>query len=188
MDILSGPPGTKLTFYGPPPLRVTFDDLDVDEENESVQSPKQSTSTTECLLGSEAVAIRGGLWLAREVSLQTSTTNSNKTIADIAVSGLQGWIAISISSVEERRQYSSKLEYEQVHQQDIKLRIWAPRGVEVFLRPPLPTASVAVDRRNRRREPHTSRGRRDVMDDFLVFDDDSDYDSVSEGEHSQYFL
>ena len=183
VDVLSGPPGTKLTFYGPPPLRVTFHDLELDENDEELEVNQKTATATECLLGSEAVALRGGLWLAREVALQTSTMNSNKTIADIAVSGLQGWIAVSISSGEERRHYSTKLEYERVNQQDIKLRIWAPKGIEVFVRPPLPTASVQVDRhRSRRNAPASPRSRRRPMDDFLILDEDDFEDSFDDGQ------
>lgn len=150
IDVLSGPPGTQLTFYGPPPLRVAVDSLDVGEGE--VEWSSGAADSVQSLLGASAVSQRGGLWLARELSLPMTLTSANKTVADIAISGLQGWVAVSISPLADgqRRHFSSKEEYLQMHMQDIKLRLWAPKGIEVYVRPPIPTASVVKERNVKR--------------------------------------
>ena len=179
IDVLSGPPGTQLTFYGPPPLRVVVDNLDADDLEEP-DSTTHLADDTPSLLGASAVAQRGGLWLARELSLPTTITDTDKTVADIAVSGLPGWVAVSISPDGFGRHYSSKQEFQDVTQQDIRLRLWAPKGIEVYVRPPLPTPLVVLDRERRRSTP-SSRRRRGAdesdlgMGDYLVFDDAGDF-------------
>lgn len=47
---------------------------------------------------------------------------SRGALADVAVSGLPGWVSI----------------WAPFAKRNIRIRVWAPRGVEVFLRPPLP--------------------------------------------------
>lgn len=184
IDVLSGPPGTQLTFFGPPPLRVAVDRLDVGEGE--VEWSSGAADSVQALLGANAVAQRGGLWLARELSLPMTATGSDKTVADIAISGLQGWVAVSISPFADgqRRQYSSKEEYRQMHMQDIRMRLWAPKGIEVYVRPPIPTASVAREmntRRNIGRDRRQDRRRRRPAhagaageDPFLDFDFDDE--------------
>eukprot|EP00775_Hariotina_reticulata_P009693 gene9693-9851_t len=57
-----------------------------------------------------------------EFSEEADGLSSDGDDPNVAVSGLPGWVAVAAP-------YSK---------QDVVLRVWAPRGVEVFLRPPLP--------------------------------------------------
>lgn len=50
-------------------------------------------------------------------------------LADIAISGLPGWVAVLSPGVKG----------------DIHMRVWAPVGVEVFLRPPIPVLPGQAD-------------------------------------------
>ncbi len=56
-----------------------------------------------------------------------SVNRMSGSLADIAISGLPGWISVLSPGV----------------RGEIQLRIWAPVGVEVFVRPPMPVPSRA---------------------------------------------
>jgi len=56
-----------------------------------------------------------------------SVNRMSGSLADIAISGLPGWISVLSPGV----------------RGDIQMRIWAPVGVEVFIRPPMPVPSRA---------------------------------------------
>jgi hypothetical protein len=51
-----------------------------------------------------------------------SVNRLSGSLADIAISGLPGWISVLSPGV----------------RGEIQMRIWAPVGVEVFVRPPMP--------------------------------------------------
>ena len=69
---------------------------------------------------SGSVARRGGLRFARDVELQSADIVT--TIADICVSGMPGWVAVVTGAGREA----------------VRMRLWTPRGVEVYVRPPIP--------------------------------------------------
>lgn len=54
-----------------------------------------------------------------------SVNRMSGPLADIAISGLPGWISVLSPGV----------------RGGIQMRIWAPVGVEVFVRPPMPVAN-----------------------------------------------
>ena len=56
-----------------------------------------------------------------------SVNRMSGSLADIAISGLPGWISVLSPGV----------------RGDIQMRIWAPVSVEVFIRPPMPVPSCA---------------------------------------------
>jgi hypothetical protein len=75
-----------------------------------------------------SVAARGGLRMMRDVELQS--VGYVTTIADICVSGLPGWVAVVGGSGTEV----------------LRMRVWAPKGVEVYVRPPIPCPTpVGID-------------------------------------------
>lgn len=76
------------------------------------------------LFGQQSVLARGGLKVTKTVTVEA--TGLDDAVADIAVSGLPGWVAISAPR----------------GRGPISLRLWAPRGVEVFVRPPMPVPSA----------------------------------------------
>jgi nitric-oxide synthase len=55
--------------------------------------------------------------------LLTFAAGRKEALVDIAVSGLGGWVSVLGTSRKDM---------------DIELRIYTPRGVEAFVRPPLP--------------------------------------------------
>ncbi len=49
-------------------------------------------------------------------------------VADVSISGLPGWVSISTQQRRGR----------------LALRVWAPAGIEVFVRPPVPVAAPVL--------------------------------------------
>ncbi|KAK9813340.1 hypothetical protein WJX73_001309 [Symbiochloris irregularis] len=109
VDILEAPSETQLVFYGPSSLKVSAEPL-----------RRPVTEDDGLLFGLDSVAARGGLVLAKKVNVAAS--GQTGPIADIAISGLAGWV--SIFAPEQRGR--------------IEMRIWLPRGIEVYVRPPVP--------------------------------------------------
>eukprot|EP00884_Botryococcus_braunii_P017452 jgi/Botrbrau1/4390/Bobra.105_2s0036.1 len=72
-----------------------------------------------------SVAARGGLQLAKEVCLQA---RGQTRLADIAISGLPGWLTVEVPS----------------GHGEVQVAVWAPPGVEVFVRPPMPVGGSPV--------------------------------------------
>ena len=56
------------------------------------------------------------------------TTGLKGAVADIAISGLPAWITLLSPG----------------RHGSIRVRVWAPRGVEVFVRPSIPTAGLSA--------------------------------------------
>jgi nitric-oxide synthase len=133
VDMVEAPEDVHLVFYGPPALRVTAqyipeapaDAGEARSEGESAEfTTEGGTAEIEGLFGAESVKARGGLRLAK--ALKISKFGYGECLADVAVSGLPGWIAV----------YSGQIR----RGQTVNLRVLAPVGVEVFQRPPMPTA------------------------------------------------
>ncbi|CAD7697733.1 unnamed protein product [Ostreobium quekettii] len=72
------------------------------------------------MFGEASVEMCGGLTLAREVELDCSVLGWRWP--DITVSGVPGWISVLVPSGRGR----------------VVLRMWTPRGVEAFIRTPIP--------------------------------------------------
>jgi nitric-oxide synthase len=151
IDILSGPPSTSLVFYGPKSMRVAGlpllaegqeVDLDFEEDLEEGSDADEdgsrggngsiggncgsSGSRQRVLHCKESVAARGGL-VPHVVRVPVPQIPTSQCLADVAVSGLPGWVAL----------------YAPFAKRPIDLRVWVPRGVEVFLRPPMPCPAPA---------------------------------------------
>jgi len=106
-----------------------------------------SPSSDKWLAAADSVAARGGL-VAHDVCVpapplvapapmgpgetrdrgRRRRPRRDAALADVAISGVPGWIAVH--SPRGRR--------------DVHLRVWAPRGVEVFLRPAIPVPQPAL--------------------------------------------
>lgn len=92
---------------------------DPQEQQEAVEQPQG-------LFGAQSVALRGGLRLAKRLSLTTARGSSElrpQALADIAISGVPGWVSVQAGGRGGQR---------------IDLDVWVPVGIEVFSRPPLP--------------------------------------------------
>lgn len=133
IDVVRAPVGTQLAFYGPAPLKafglqllgeddeIDFDDGEEEEKAIEIESELGEDAEEQKLYGAESVRQRGGLWLSRRAEIKT--TGRKEALVDIAVSGLGGWVSVLGTSRKDM---------------DIELRIYTPRGVEAFVRPPLP--------------------------------------------------
>ncbi|GFR50774.1 hypothetical protein Agub_g13039 [Astrephomene gubernaculifera] len=123
IDVLSGPPDTALVFYGPNALRVVGMPYVPPDQEPDVDYGVGSDNKQNVLICTASVEARGGLQPQELfVRAQGAGSGGATAVADLAVSGLPGWVAIWAPRAK----------------QDVRLRVWAPRGVEVMLRPPLP--------------------------------------------------
>ena len=137
IDVLSCPPETQLVFYGPAALRVQT----VPTALESAASAGQTRETEAAGFGAESVAARGGLRVARIVELEVEG-DYFEPIGDVALSGVPGWLAIVAGPKLRSRRGVQSEQSGSVH--SVKLRVWAPVGVEVFVRPSLPVTTLAL--------------------------------------------
>lgn len=123
VDVEHAPPSTALAFYGPKSMRVY--DLPLLAGDGEVQFHPEvddgDDSADQELFCQDSVRARGGL-VPHRLVVQASPIPTSACLADVAVSGLPGWVGV----------------YAPFTKQNIQLTVWAPRGVEVFLRPPLP--------------------------------------------------
>ncbi|KAK9841746.1 hypothetical protein WJX81_000306 [Elliptochloris bilobata] len=117
IDVLAAPAATELIFYSSEVMRVIAAPLPA---GPSASAPAPADAAGQPLFGAEAVAAWGGLRVAREVSLDAGERGEG--VADICVSGLPGWVAVWLPGARGL----------------VQIRVWAPAGIEVFVRPPLP--------------------------------------------------
>lgn len=108
-DVLSAPPSTRLVAVSSPALRCSA------SEGEEFQG--------EGLLGAEAVRLAGGLRGEKRVSLRADASRRN--LCDIALSGAGAWASVWAGGGPGNAGA-------------IELRIRVPKGIEVFVRNPLP--------------------------------------------------
>eukprot|EP00892_Ulva_mutabilis_P003852 jgi/Ulvmu1/1839/UM119_0058.1 len=117
IDLLEAPPDTMLVFFGTGAMQVYACRLVQDDEVLTIIS---DGSEDDSVFGSMSVAVRGGLRLAREIQLESAGFTT--TLADVTISGMPGWVSVVSGGI----------------LGNVKLRVHAPRGVEVAVRPPLP--------------------------------------------------
>ena len=113
VDVVAGPSCTRLVFYGPQALRV--------------QAMPWATrqQAPDGLFGAD-IAAGQGLRLAR--SLQLEVSKPTGALADVAISGIAGWIAVFVENA-----LPGTL---------IQFQVWTLPGIEVFSRPPLPVPNL----------------------------------------------
>lgn len=124
IHVIDCPPDTTLSFYGPQILRVeaipykTGEILDIGKE-------KTADAASDGGFGAGSVAARGGLRVVKRSNIKIPFAHGSKIpVADIAVSGIPGWVNISSASSRPG--------------QSIRVIIEAPVGIEAFVRPPIP--------------------------------------------------
>jgi hypothetical protein len=123
IDVLTAPADAQIVFFGTGVVQVFACALMAEDEFvELDHSAKQEDleQAHEVMFGAQSVANHGGLRVAREVDLEMK--QAGVVVGDIAMSGLPGWVSIVSGRI----------------RGPLQLRVWTPRGVEAFLRPPLP--------------------------------------------------
>jgi nitric-oxide synthase, plant len=146
IDVLEAPVDTRFVFFGTGQMQVYAcrliredEILEFEEHEEDTAEghvargdsggkivPGWDYADDAATFGAASVAARGGLRVARVAEIPTP--ECMMTVADVTMSGMPGWVSIVSGS-----------------QGCVRLRVWAPRGVEVHLRPPIPCPTpVAV--------------------------------------------
>jgi len=160
MDVVAAPSSTWLAFYSPSTLRVRGQPLAKasapliqlpsgsrsDVNTTATATTASTTSTTSTSSSSSNISSSDGdrtpagrrsaadsraLWCADSVAARgglvphpivVKVDGGRGPLADIAVSGVPGWVTVFAPGA----------------RRDIRVCVWAPRGVEVFLRPAMP--------------------------------------------------
>eukprot|EP00210_Caulerpa_lentillifera_P004189 g3995.t1 len=158
IDILQAPPSLALVFVGTKALKahafslltgpdlvesdgnkvydqvthgkmndelVTTRFLDLEAMMEGREDVKKPMELSSAFFGRESVTTRGGLSISREFEFQCN--EFDEVVVDITISGLPGWITAVLQKGNRKRNIGV-----------FKGRIWTPKGIEVFLRPPIP--------------------------------------------------
>jgi len=95
-------------------------------EKSSQGEKKTGDSAMENEFGAASVSSRGGLRIVKKASIKTQRQSKSTSVADIAISGIPGWIQLSCETNEKSTR-------------PINVLIEAPVGIEAFVRPPMPT-------------------------------------------------
>lgn len=138
VHLLDCPEHTSLTFFGPSDvLRVSILSFSTGTLKSMIRNSNEGVEKTDDFaiekgFGAASVLSRGGLRIAKKASIKTNTPKnrlgSTDAVADIAISGIPGWIQISCPNSDQTNP-------------QINLVIEAPVGIEVFVRPPIPLSS-----------------------------------------------
>jgi len=130
VHVVGCPDTTSLIFYGPSDiLRVNTCAFSTTTLQSMIGKSRQGEKkTADCAMenefGAASVSKRGGLRIVKKASIKTT----KGPVADIAISGIPGWIQVSSSDASNR---------------PIDILIEAPVGIEAFVRPPMPTTSFS---------------------------------------------
>ena len=107
------------------PHRVEAQEKSIGSRNETVEDEAATdVDATKAFFGRDRVLETG--WAVAK-SFQIECLGFEENLADISVSGLPGWISLAVPYMSKDRDRGW-----------LKGRVWAPKGVEVFLRTPIP--------------------------------------------------
>lgn len=93
--------------------------------------PTEDVQPEDVLFGAGSVSRRGGLQVVREATVRATRSFEGSgaiPLADVAVGGMPGWVTVVSGGTKGV----------------VRLRLWAPKGVEVYVRPPLPCALPTI--------------------------------------------
>jgi len=145
IDVLSCPPETQLVFYGPAALKVrtlSTSPLSSSEEKTEITKLENGgggSGGDGFSFGAESVASRGGLRMTREVEMVVDG-DYFESIGDVALSGVPGWVSVLAGPGRSSRGRRQQRGGASASAGTVHLQVWAPVGVEVFVRPPLPVS------------------------------------------------
>lgn len=164
VEIKACPEGTQLVFYGPPILRVVEKKSTAGEE-QMASIPVDAKQVQHQCFGEGSIQARGGLRKARTVVLDIPKRKSSHysdtemvSLCDIAVSGVPGWISVQTTAKSSSFSSSAYDTYDHrnrsirnhtsenantIHASEaIVMDMYAPVGVEVFVRPSMPVGDT----------------------------------------------
>ena len=127
IHVIDAPPGTSLTFFGPEALELSAKPSSSDELKGMLQGDVP-LKQPEDGFGADSVATRGGMRIAKKAAINVGKKGG--TLADVAVSGIPGWVQVRC---DEPSGASGAM-----RTRSVRIVVEAPKGIEVFVRPPMP--------------------------------------------------
>ena len=121
IHVVDSPVATSLTFFGPEALELSAKTFPTDELKGVLQG-ELPLRGPEKGFGDESVAARGGMWIAKKAAIKTRKKGG--VLADVAISGIPGWVQVHCDEPSGGR--------------SVRIVVEAPKGIEVFVRPPMP--------------------------------------------------
>lgn len=134
VHVVDCPDGTSLTFFGPDVLELTSVPFSTDALKGMLQGELPPETPGEGF-GRDSVEMRGGMRVAKKAAIKVGKKGG--VLADVAVSGIPGWIQIA-HDVSETPPAADESSGGRGHA--VRIVVEAPKGIEVFVRPPMPMA------------------------------------------------
>jgi nitric-oxide synthase len=122
IHVVDAPAGTSLTFFGPEALELSTKPFPTEELKGMLQG-QVPLREPEKGFGDDSVATRGGMRIAKKAAINVGKKGG--VLADVAVSGIPGWVQVRCDEPSRTR--------------SVRIVVEAPKGIEVFVRPPMPT-------------------------------------------------
>ena len=134
VHVVDCPDGTSLTFFGPDVLELTSVPFSTDALKGMLQGELPPETPGEGF-GRDSVEMRGGMRVAKKAAIKVGKKGG--VLADVAVSGIPGWIQIA-HDVSETPPAADESSGGRGHA--VRIVVGGPKGIEVFGRPPMPMA------------------------------------------------
>ncbi len=134
IHVVDCPDGTSLTFFGPDVLELTSAPFSTEDLKGMLQGDLPLENPGDGF-GSHSVETRGGMRVAKKAAIKAGKKGG--VLADVAISGIPGWVQIghdvceTTPAADENRGGRGNA---------VRIVVEAPKGIEVFVRPPMPMA------------------------------------------------
>ena len=133
IHVVDCPEGTSLTFFGPDALELSSRPFSTVALKGMLQNEIPLENPDEGF-GSDSVAMRGGMRVAKKAAINVGKRGG--VLADIAISGIPGWVQVACDPVTSPSQGGGG-------SKSVRIVVEAPKGIEVFVRPPMPMVTPA---------------------------------------------
>jgi hypothetical protein len=135
--VVDCPDGTSLTFFGPDILELSASSFSTEALKGMLQGDLP-LKDPENGFGSHSVEIRGGMRIAKKAAIRAGKKGG--VLADVAISGIPGWIQIAYDASNTHSAADEGRGGRGGRGSAVRIVVEAPKGIEVFVRPPMPMA------------------------------------------------
>ncbi len=137
LHVVDCPDGTSLTFFGPDILELSASSFSTEALKGMLQGDLP-LKDPENGFGSHSVEIRGGMRIAKKAAIRAGKKGG--VLADVAISGIPGWIQIGYDASNTHSAADEGRGGRGGRGSAVRIVVEAPKGIEVFVRPPMPMA------------------------------------------------